>query len=97
MKLIVEEVQVYTGDSGQPQQMRWRKRLFHFAQVLEQWQYNGDWWLTPDLGGTQRRYCRVAAICNAAICAQGKVPDEETLSMEIYEEGGQWTLSRLLD
>jgi hypothetical protein len=81
--------------------MHWRKCLYHFVEVLEQWQYNGEWWLTPDLGGAQRRYCRIAAICDTAICdtaicAQSKVSGEETL-LEIYEEGGQWILSRLLD
>ena len=96
MKLITEEVRVYTNDSGRPQQMHWRKRHYHLVQVLEQWQYNGEWWLTPDLGGAQRRYCRIAAICDTAICAQSKVSGEETL-LEIYEEGGQWILSRLLD
>ena len=72
--------------------MHWRKRRYQFVQVLEQWQYNGDWWLTPDLSGAQRRYCRVKAIC-----VESQVPGDETLSMEIYEEGAQWTLSRLLD
>lgn len=92
MKLIMEEVQVDTDNGGLPRQMRWRKRLYHFAQVLEQWQYNGDWWLTPDLGGTQRRYCHVIATYT-----QMSTPSNEPLSMEIYEETGQWVLSRLLD
>jgi hypothetical protein len=92
MKLIMEEVRVDTDESGQPRQMRWRKRLYHFSQVLEQWQHNGEWWLTPDLGGAQRRYCRVTATH-----IQMKTPSDEPLSMEIYEEAGQWVLSRLLD
>ena len=92
MKLITEEIRVDTHDGGQPRQMHWRKRLYHVVLVIEQWQYNGEWWLAPDLSGAQRRYCRVAATH-----MQMNTPSSEILTMEIYEEAGQWVLSRLLD
>ena len=96
MKLILEEIEAQTDASGALQQFLWRKRLYAVRRVLESWRYDGGWWLDTELKGQQRHYHRVEA-CTAGLRRRSRASDDATLCLEIFQENGQWVLSRLLD
>ncbi len=87
MRLYYEEIGVRAGADGTPIRLRWRQRTYRTAIIHERWRWNGKWWTTPDLRGRCRRYYRVGSI----------TPAGAHLCLELFEEAGQWVLSRVLD
>ena len=87
MKLYGERIAVRLNDKGQPAVVRWRLSLLRVRAIEEQWVYAGKWWTTPQLKGRRREYFRLACIGAGG----------SAISLEIYRENDEWTLSRVLD
>ena len=88
MKLYVERIGVWLGADNLPAVIRWRLSLWRVRAVEEQWSYRGKWWTTPEtLRGKHRCYYRLSCVSMNG-CA---------MSIEIYQEGERWMLSRVMD
>lgn len=91
MKLIGESITVQSQPAGQGRieitSLFWRRKLYRVQVVLAVWRWRGYWWTTPRLTGRERIYYQV-------LCA---TPDGSELQMEVFQERGRWTLSRVLD
>ena len=88
MKLYGESISVRLGANNLPAAIRWRLSIFQVQAVEEQWSYTGKWWTTPaTLRGRHRCYYRLACVSMNGC----------SLSIEIYQEGSRWMLSRVLD
>jgi hypothetical protein len=88
MKLLQEPIEVRI-DAGRLQALRWRGRVYAVQQISERWRYRGRWWADPTMRGEIRTYFRVRCAPLRGASAGG--------DFEIYESGGRWTLSRVLD
>lgn len=86
MKLYQEPIQM-TKRNGVPHRLIWRLQPYQVLEIEERWLYHGQWWTTPKLRGTCRRYFRVVATDTTGV----------TVTMEVYEERNHWILSRLQD
>jgi len=80
-KLINEPIKVHRNRDSTITAFIWRKRLYRVREVLDRWREPSEWWDEEAV----RLFFRV----NAGSTGIG--------IYELYQSGGDWFLSRVLD
>lgn len=93
MKLYLEPLQTAGEGDGAPRRVARRGRWYEVHRVAETWSAADRWWMSPDLTGRHRAYYRVEVLPRAP----GQPAGGFCRHWDIFEEAGQWYLSRVLD
>lgn len=88
MKLLNENIDVTLTSANILRTVQRGHSLYRVHTIDEWWDYQGRWWTdAPSLTGIKRDYYRVT--CSTS--------SRTLVTMEIYQQGAQWYIARVLD
>jgi hypothetical protein len=84
LKSIHSPIDVDTDDRCRPVRLYWRSNTYHGSRILDRWVLQNRWWAREE----RRLYVLVEASLAVGDAVQ---------HLELYLQGTDWTLARVVD